>query len=445
MSIVEFFQDGDRYPVSKMAEREWRSFAMYTVESRAIPNMIDGLKPVNRFYLYSSLESSKTEFKKVSAVAGVVSQYGYNHGETSASSAGQLMAAEWNNNVCLIEGRGAFGTRLIPSAAAARYTYTKVHKNFGKYVKDVDISPIHSDPEHEPPAFYVPVIPLVLVNGVKGIATGFATNILPRDPKLVAKACKEYVKTGKIAKKIDVKFPKFKGEVVYDDTEGKFFCNGVWSRKGKTVLEISEIPYGVDRETYVGVLDKLEEKGDIVGYDDLCDKEGFRFEVKLKQNISAKWSDDKVVKEFKLSKPMSENLTVIDFNGKLREYKDERDLVKDFCEYRNTILEKRIAKRVEEFSEESRWLNVKMQFIQAVLDGRITFKNKKKDEVSVQILANTSAIGDDVERLLRINIMSLTSEMVKQLQNEIEEANKQLKFWNSTTSKEQFLTDLEEI
>lgn len=445
MSIVGFFQDGDRYPVSKLVENEWKQFAMYTVESRAIPNMIDGQKPVQRFYLYSSIENSKTEFKKVSAVAGVVSQYGYNHGETSASSAGQLMAAEWNNNVCLIEGRGAFGTRLIPSAAAPRYTYTKLHKNFSKYIKDVDISPVHSDPEHEPPAFYVPVIPLVLVNGVKGIATGFATNILPRDPKLVAKACVEYVKTGKIAKKVAVKFPQFKGEVVFDEADGKFYCNGVWNRKGKTVLEITEVPYGIDRETYVNVLDKLEENGDIVGYDDLCDKEGFRFEVKLKQNISAKWSDDKVVKEFKLSKPMSENLTVIDFDGKLREYTDERDLIKDFCEYRNTILEKRISKRVEEYTEESRWLNVKMQFIQAVLDGKIVFKNKKKDEVSVQILANTSAIEDDVDRLLRINIMSLTSEMVKQLQEEINQANVQLKFWKETTTKEQFLSDLEEI
>jgi DNA gyrase/topoisomerase IV subunit A len=433
------------YQLSSLVENEWKTFALYSVEARAIPNMIDGLKPVQRFYLYSSIQNSKKEFKKVSAISGVLSSYGYSHGETSGASAGQLMASDWSNNICLVEGRGSFGTRLVQEAAAPRYTYTKLHKNFDKYIKDVDISPDHSDPEHEPPAFYVPVIPLVLVNGVKGIATGFATNILPRDPKLVAKACVEYVKTGKIAKKVAVKFPQFKGEVVFDESEGKFYCNGVWNRKGKTVLEITEVPYGVDRETYVNVLDKLEENGDIVGYDDLCDKEGFRFEVKLKQNISAKWSDDKVVKEFKLSKPMSENLTVIDFNGKLREYTDERDLIKDFCEYRNTILEKRISKRVEEYTEESRWLNVKMQFIQAVLDGKIVFKNKKKDEVSVQILANTSAIEDDVERLLRINIMSLTSEMVKQLQGEIDQANTQLKFWNGTTTKEQFLSDLGEI
>ena len=96
---------GTEYPISQVAENEWKSFAMYTVESRAIPNMIDGLKPVQRFYLYSSILNSKKDFKKVSAVSGIISDYGYNHGEASAAGAGQLMAATWNNNICLIEGR----------------------------------------------------------------------------------------------------------------------------------------------------------------------------------------------------------------------------------------------------------------------------------------------------------------------------------------------------
>jgi hypothetical protein len=61
------------YPISKVAHEDWLSFAMYTVESRAIPNFCDGLKPVQRFYLYSSIENSKKEFKKVSAIAGVLS------------------------------------------------------------------------------------------------------------------------------------------------------------------------------------------------------------------------------------------------------------------------------------------------------------------------------------------------------------------------------------
>jgi DNA topoisomerase-2 len=220
----------------------------------------------------------------------------------------------------------------------------------------------------------------------------------------------------------------------------------LYERKSKTVLLITEVPYGFDRESYVKVLDDLEENDDIVGYDDLCDKTGFKFEVKLKQNTSANWSDEKIVKQFKLSKPLTENLTVIDHEGKLREYTDERRLVEDFCKYRLTILQKRIDLRKKEYSELVRWLTVKMEFIQAVLDNKIEFKNKKKAEVSEQIVKHTSVLNDeDIDRLLRINILSLTDEMVKQLEKEIEQAKKDHKYWSSTTPDKQFLNDLEEL
>ena len=447
--IVDTNQKGKsmirEYPISKVAAKEWKDFALYTLENRAIPNMIDGMKNVQRFYIYSSIKNSKTEFKKVSAVSGVVSDYGYSHGEGSAAGAGQLMAAEWANNICLVEGRGSFGTRLVQAAAAARYTYTRLHKNFNKYIMDIDLAPVHEDPEHEPPAFYVPVIPLVLANGVKGIATGFATNILPRDPEDLIRACKEYVETRNINKKVKVKFPEFTGVVTYNPEENRYYCNGAFERKSKTVILITEVPYGYDREGYVQVLDKLEEKGEIVGYDDLCDKTGFRFEVKLKQNTSSNWDDEKIIREFKLSKPFTENLTVIDHRSKLKEYDDERDLIRDFCDYRMGILQKRIDLRKAEFAEEARWLKVKMQFIQSVLDDKIKFKNKKKDEVSKQIFDATDAIESDADRLLRLNIMSLTAEMVKQLEKEIKEAQKQLQFWAKTTTEDQFLGDLQEL
>jgi len=449
MSILEFTKDDDamnNYPISKVAANEWLSFAMYTVESRAIPNMIDGLKPVQRFYLYSSLLNSKKDFKKVSAVAGIISDYGYNHGEASAAGAGQLMAATWNNNVCLIEGRGSFGTRLIQEAGAARYVYTRVHANFSKYIKDLELAPVHSDPEHEPPAFYLPVIPLVLSNGTKGIATGFATNILPRSIVSLSRACDEFLTNGNIAERLPVSFPDFNGSVEYDKTEDKYTVFGCFKKKSKTVLEITEVPYGFDREGYIKVLDKLEDDGDIVSYEDLCDKTGFKFEVKLKQTSSANWANSKVIQKFKLSKPLTENLTVIDYDGKLREYKDERELIKDFCNYRLMIMKSRIELKKKEASELARWLKVKMQFIQAVIDNKIEFKNKKKKQVGEQILSHTDANGNsDIDRLLRVNIMSLTQEMVAELKKEIKQGQQEFKYWKETTAEVQFKNDLAEI
>lgn len=447
MSVLDFTVDNDikEYPISKVAKNEWLSFAMYTVESRAIPNMIDGLKPVQRFYLYSSILNSKRDFKKVSAVAGIISDYGYNHGEGSAAGAGQLMAATWNNNVCLVEGRGSFGTRLVQEAGAPRYVYTRLSENFEKYIRDVDLAPAHEDPEHEPPAFYLPVLPLVLANGTKGIATGFATNILPRSINDLSASVREYLLSGNIASRIPVTFPEFSGRVDYDSVEDRHIVYGKYHKKTKTVMMITEVPYGFDRESYVKILDKLEEDGDIVSYEDLCDKTGFSFEIKLKQNTSANWNDAKIITKFKLSKPLSENLTVIDFNGNLREYDDERKLIQDFVEYRLGVLQQRIEKRKQESTEEVRWLNVKMEFIQAVLDDRIIFKNRKKADVGKQILETTTALNSDIDRLLRINIMSLTDEMVKELTKEIRSAQAELKFWNKTTPKAQFESDLEGI
>lgn len=146
-----------------------------------------------------------------------------------------------------------------------------------------------------------------------------------------------------------------------------------------------------------------------------------------------------------MTKPLSENLTVIDQNGKLREYDDERDLIKDFCEFRMSVLQKRIELRLVEAAEEIRWLKVKMEFIQSVLDDKIVFKNRKKKDVGNQILENTNAINADVDRLLRINIMSLTDEMVKELAKDIVKAEKDVRYWTATTPKKQFMLDLEEI
>ena len=389
MSILEFTKDNvgtNDYPISHVAKNEWLSFAMYTVESRAIPNMIDGLKPVQRFYLYSSLLNSKRDFKKVSAVAGIISDYGYQHGEQSAAGAGQLMAATWNNNVCLVEGRGSFGTRLVQEPGAARYVYTRVHNNFEKYIKDMDLSPVHDDPEHEPPGYYLPVIPLVLANGTKGIATGFATNILPRCPNDLSRCVREYLLSGTITKKLPVTFPEFSGSVTYDIENKRFIVNGTFERNSKTVLTITEVPYGYDRESYVKVLNKLEDDNDIVSYEDKCDKQGFRFEIKLKLASANAWTDERIIRKFKLTKPLSENLTVIDQHGKLREYDDERDLIKDFCEFRMSILQKRIELRLIEAAEQIRWLKVKMEFIQAILNDKIIFKDRKKKDVGNQIL-----------------------------------------------------------
>jgi DNA gyrase/topoisomerase IV subunit A len=432
-----------QYKLSEVANNEMLDFAQYTVASRAIPNMIDGMKPVQRFYLYSSLQTSRRDFKKVSAVSGVVSDYGYNHGEVSAAGAGQLMAATWRNNICLVEGRGSFGTRQVQAAGAARYVYTKVSPNFDMYIKDIALSPVHDDPEHEPPAYYLPVLPLVLLNGASGIATGFATNIIPRSEQTVRIAIREILAKGKITTQLQVEFPDFRGTVVYDNVSDRYICKGIWRKVGGTRLLIEEIPYGFDRENYIKILDDLEDAGEIVGYDDQTDSRGFRFDVKLKQQTSAKWTDAEIERKFKLAKTHAENLNVIGPANDLREYDDPNQLIIDFVDFRLGVLQQRIVLAIADQSELLRWLKVKIEFIEAVLDDNIVFKNQTRKQAGEQILTSTKALDTDVSRLLSLNMLSLTKEQVTSLKKEIKDAEAALRYWKKTTPKDQYSEDLD--
>lgn len=425
-----------------VASNLWREYATYTVDSRAIPAIIDGLKPVHRLFLLASLDMTKTAFDKVAAVSGALARFGYNHGEQSAADAGVAMAQPWKNNICLIQGRGSFGTRLVPAAAQARYIYSKLHENFDKYVKDTDLAPRVNNPELDYPAFFVPVIPLVLANGCFGIATGYATNILPRKPEDIVQACKEYIKTGVVTNKLIPSWPEFKGLVEHEG-DRKYSVTGRFTRISKTVIEIFEVPVDYDREKYVLVLDELEDKSLIVGYEDKCGKLGFRFTVKLKRD--ADLSDDEIVKMFKLKKNHTESITAIDPNRKVRVYESAAQVIAEFCDFRRPILQKRIDKETANCVEEIRFMQIKAEFIRRVLNDEITFKGKTKAAIGIDILKIENATKPDIDKILASNLLSLTKEMIEDLTKKIKKSQANLKYWKETTVDAQFLDDLEKV
>lgn len=433
----------ETYTIERLAQNEWLGHALYTVEQRAIPSVVDGLKPVQRFYLYASIQLTSKDFDKVEAVASSVAKLGYHHGESNAADAGAGMAQPFKNNACLVEGRGWFGNRLVPVASAPRYIYSKLGVNFGKFIKDIDLAPIHPDPEVRIPSYYIPVVPLVLVNGAQGIATGFATNIFPRSVKDVKAACIEYLTTGKIKNPLTPSFPEFKGTI--EHIEGKsYMMKGVYSRHSKTKLTISEVPTSFTRESYIQMLNDLEDSEQIVGYEDKCGAHGFLFDITLKRSDDP--SDADIMKMFKLTSRMTENITVIDHNGKLKVYDSPHDLVIDFCNFRLEFMQKRIDKQRVEVKEKARWLPVKAKFIQLILDEKIKFKGMKKNQVGQQIIELISeAVVDDIDPLLKMNILSLTQEQVDSLLQQTKSVEEEVQYWETTTPEDQFKGDLKGI
>lgn len=420
-----------------------REYALYTIEGRAIPNMIDGFKPVQRFVMKSALDSASIKMKKVASIGSSVSDLGYHHGETSAQTAAVLMASEWRNNQPWLEGEGSFGSRMVQEAAAARYVFAKVHDNFHTIFKDVHLSPKHEDPEHIPPKFYVPIIPTVLLNGVRGIATGFACNILPHDIDWVTAATESVVRTGDVSdelkEQIKVKFPQFNGLVEVDG--GKHTQYGVFTTKGLTV-HITEIPSSYEHGDYVKLLDGLDQDNKIVSYEDLTST-SFEFKVKLRRGTDT--SEKSLIKLLGLSesKPYNQNINVIDSEGKLRHYDDVYGLIRDFVDYRMSFLNLRIEDESKKSQKDLDLATAKIKFIEAVNDGTVVLRGLPKKELVKYIQDNITT--DYVGELTRLQIDNFTKEEVALLNKQVDAARKLCDYWIKTTPKKEFIKDLRSL
>lgn len=427
-----------------------KGYAMYTVENRAIPNMIDGLKPVQRFMVYRALmlgKGNSDKFHKLASVAGGVADAGYHHGESSAQEAGALMANTWNNNFPLLDGQGNFGSRLVQKAAASRYIFCRVSDNFRKVYKDFDVTVPHEDEEHLPPKFYLPVIPTVLLNGVRGIATGYSTSILPHNIDSVIE-CTKLAIEGKLDKEPEVQFPEFNGKIVCTE-KGKYELHGKYEFTSKNQMYISEIPYSFDRARYVEkVLDPLEDNG-LITYEDDCSKKGFGFKIKFRKEFDLPADEyalhEKIMNNFKLIERVSQNIVVIDEKGKLNDkFESSSDLIKAFVKVRIKFVEKRIEHMIKKSKHTFDLSLAKALFIKEVNAGNIIIKGKTKNELKEE-LKGISLLSGFEDQLVSMNIYHMTSDEMEALKKKAKEAKIEMEYWQNTNAAHEYKKDLDNI
>lgn len=433
--------------LKSIIDNEALAYAMYTVENRAIPNMIDGLKPVQRFVVARALElgrGNRDKFHKLASIAGGVADLGYHHGEGSAQDAGALMANTWNNNYPILDGQGNFGSRLVQEAAASRYIFARVGKNFFDVYKDTEYAPVHKDKEHTPPAYYLPIVPVVLLNGISGIATGYATSILPHDMASVKKAVRQALEGKKITEP-KVSFPEFKGDVI--EVDGRWELHGKYKFTSRTQMLITEIPYKYDREKYVKILDALEEKG-FITWDDDCDESGFGFKIKFRKEYGLGETEEerhaKIMKDFSLIERRSQNITVVTHEGKLKVYETASELIKDFVEVRQTFVQKRIDGKLKDTEDAFKLALAKARFIKDVIDGVCVVQGKTRKQL-VDELGQNAVYGEFAEKLVAMNIFHMTSDEAKKLALEAKAKKEEHEYWKTTDVKTEYLKDLEEL
>lgn len=429
--------------VEDFLNTRYKEYSEYVLYSRSIPSMIDGFKPSQRKLIYTADKVCKTSLIKCASLAGdVISKANYHHGNASLEDAINVMVQPFKNNVPWFKGKGTFGSRLVPVAAAARYTYAKMSPEFYRYFKDFEINQKAPDPEDPEPTHYLPIIPTVLLNGIKGIAVGFATEIQPRNPKELADICTRYL-NGENIDNIELKpyYEGFKGRIVNNGDNYK--CFGVVTPQKRYDVKITELPIGVSREKYVETLIKLEDDGIIKSYSDRCSKVGFDFNVRLSSDPKI-LSTDELCELLNLTSNLNENITVIDEHGKLKLYDNPNDIVKDFCEFRKTKYVERYKCWYDRDKEKKRVVDIKIQFINAVLNEKIVLKGKSKAQIKA-MLGKTKLPNDLIDTLISMPLYSICKDGLDDLKAKSEEYRLSMEKWLNINTVSEYKKELKTI
>lgn len=436
--------------ITEFLSEEYKEFAMYTIENRAIPSVIDGFKPSQRKVIHVSNQiwkSGNEKTLKVFQLAGkVASDAFYHHGNASLENAIITMAQKFKNNASLLEEDGQFGSLRSPQAGAPRYIGTKLSENFRFIYKDFELLKFKEEEgEVIEPEYFLPIIPTVLINGSSGIAVGFSSNILNRDIKEVIDTCQKIL-LGKKVKEIPPSLNNFKGQFIQDtENNKKWFIRGVFERVNMSTVKITELPPSMTYEKYEDILDKLVDNKDIVSYEDNC-KDNIDYTIKFTRSDLSELDDEKLTKLLKLEESSTEIYTTLDEFGKLKIFDSTPEIIEYFVNFRLLFYNKRKQFLLDKMNRELKFLSNRGRFIKAILDGKLKINNVPKLEIIKGIeLLKLEKIDDSYDYLLRMPLYSLTKEMYDKLKEDFVSKKEEIKIMEETDPKDMYLEDLSEL
>ena len=417
--------------VSQYLDEDYALYGMYTIENRAIPSVIDGFKPTQRKIIFVAdkvWKSGSEKPLKVYQLGGrIASEAHYHHGEGSMYSSIIGMAQKFKNSIPLLEGLGQFGSLRDPDAGAPRYISTALNRNFRLLYKDFELleNQVEEGDEIEP-RFFLPIIPTVLLNGTSGIAVGFATNILNRNPIDLIDACLRVLD----GKRIGTLLPwwsEYNGPVSQGEGPNQYVMRGIYEVANTTTVKITELPPSMTFQKYETHLNTLLERGIIYAYDDNSSK-NVDYTVKFSRATLQKLiNKGRLETTLKMVETETENLTCLDENGKLIEFASLSDLIEHFTRFRLTYYDKRKAYLIKKYEADLKYLSNRARFVKMIIEGGLRINNRPKTEIVGDLTLNAfDKVDWSYSYLLGMPIHSLTKETYEQLLKEVEEKRKDL-------------------
>lgn len=378
-------------------------FSLYVCEKRGIPSIGDGLKDGQRKALYL-LYNKKGETKTISHAGEMISSGLYLHGDIAAADSIGMLAAPYLNNVPLIQGIGTFGTTVSPyDIAAPRYTYVTKNKNTSALIyPDFEIVPMvdNYDGSTKEPKHFLPLVPLVLLNGVKGMGVGYATDIFPRNIQNLIKSVVCVLDNKEIPEALLNPVYEFcsAGNAV-NLGPNKWEFHGVVKIQDTSTLVVTALPPGTNREKFVESLMAMEESDKIREYIDES-AEFINITIKLPRGLAKDWTESNAIEFLKLHTRQTENLVVIGWDGNIKPYQTPVELVHDFVNTRLSFFKERYL-RLLAIEEKRLVLNRLFEccFLNNI-SGIINQLQSKKEVVDlITMLSNDNSINATTEQI----------------------------------------------
>jgi topoisomerase-4 subunit A len=443
-------------------------YSKYIIQERAIPDIRDGLKPVQRRIIFAMSNDSNTydkPYRKAAKTVGNVIGNYHPHGDTSVYDAMVRLSQDWKMRMPLVDMQGNNGSMDGDPAAAMRYTEARLSKIADELVKDLNLDTVDfilnfDDTDEEPtvlPARY----PNLLVNGATGISSGYATDIPPHNLEEVIDATIHLINNPEATLKDLMKFvqgPDFptggivqgaKGlEKAYKTGRGRVVIRSKTEiekmRGGREQIVISEIPYEVNKGNLVSKMHDIRINKQIDGIADVrdeTDRSGLRIVVELRKNVNAEGILTYLLKNTDLQ--VSYNYNVIAIDDKQPKLLGLKDILTSYLSFRREVITRRTQTLLEKDKAREHIVHGLIKAV-SILDQviQVIRESDNKSHAKVNLINTFEFSEKQAEAIVNLQLYRLTNTDITELEEEAKALEGRIKDYNAILSDEDKLNQV---
>jgi len=435
--------------------------------ARSIPNMMDGFKESHRKTLHACFLKKLNyggQTLKVAQLAGFVAEKtNYHHGEQNLFDTITKMAHDFpgSNNIPLLFRDGQFGSRnsLGKDAANARYIFTKLDiltRLIFRPEDDCLLERVVDDGDIVEPKFYVPIIPMVLVNGIiAGIGTGFSCNLPSYNPLDIIECIKIWLKNRTVFEQSDTEnltkisllpelkpwYRGFEGRIEKDSdkkytTYGRIISEG----QGKDKVLVDELPISMSIDKFKEFLEEQLETKNIKSMKNYSTPTKVNFVI-TENNDGIKCNEENLKLK---SYIYTSNMVLFTEKEQLNKFDTIDDIIESFCLVRYEYYIKRKEYILKDLNKELKTSENKARFLKEVMNDELVIFKRDEADISTEMeKKNYDKEDDSFDYLLRLQVRSFTTQKIKDLETEINNIKKQIKNIQTTSEKQMWINDLD--